>query len=348
MDVRSNLVSPWGEPRRRMAQPLTWLRQRCLWVVLGGDDREFGANSGDIEHALGGGRSIDHSRAARRALVHAEQRVGSAGIDEAQVCEIKDDDRRLAVHRARVEGASEDGHGGDVQLCQPARGEACPRCARSESLTTPPTAEHMIHPPPREVVSAHPPAQRRRESRFDPYPPGGLRPCRASRVLPVLGPADEHAGGHRCVAEHERRRLDRLDAGNWRMSKPERDGVVVRRYARFRLPAEPGSVRSARQWVQEFDGLPEQALADAQLVVSELVTNSIVHAGLGPDDPIMVLLRRDDDRLAIEVDDGDGFFGRPGQHIPARRPGGRGLTVLDALCEQWQADAGRVLASIRL
>ena len=105
---------------------------------------------------------------------------------------------------------------------------------------------------------------------------------------------------------------------------------------------------SIRRWVEEFDGLPRRVVADAQLVVSELVTNSIVHAGLAPEDSIVVLLRRDEGRLAIEVDDGDGFSGRPGQPMRARGPGGRGLIVLDALCEQWQADAGRVLASIRI
>lgn len=123
---------------------------------------------------------------------------------------------------------------------------------------------------------------------------------------------------------------------------------MVRRYARFSLPAKPGSVRSARRWVQEFDGLPQRVVADAQLVVSELITDSIVHGGLGPQDSIAVSLRRDEGRLAIQVDGGDDSSGTPGRPVPARPPGGRGLRVLDALCEHWQFDAGRVLASIRI
>lgn len=108
---------------------------------------------------------------------------------------------------------------------------------------------------------------------------------------------------------------------------------MVARYARFTLPADPLAVRDARLRVAELEGLPERVLAEAQLLLSELVTNSILHAGLKPAEAIQVVLRREDGRLAIEVDDGDGFFGRTGQSRRRRRVGGQGLKVLDAVCE---------------
>ena len=118
---------------------------------------------------------------------------------------------------------------------------------------------------------------------------------------------------------------------------------------RFTIPPDPAAVLQARRRVKEELGdLPQRVVADAELVVSELVTNSVLHAGLAPRDVIEVALRRDDERLVIEVDDRDGFFGKVGQHGPARRPGGMGLKLLDALCDYWEANAGRVVASLRI
>lgn len=108
-------------------------------------------------------------------------------------------------------------------------------------------------------------------------------------------------------------------------------------------------MREARLTVRELGDLPGDVAANAELVLSELVTNAIIHGGLWPNDLIEVLLRRDDDRLTIEVDAGDGFYG-PAERRPARprRLGGQRRKVLDTLCEWWYADAGRVSAEIRL
>ena len=81
--------------------------------------------------------------------------------------------------------------------------------------------------------------------------------------------------------------------------------------------------------------------------MSELITNSVLYAGLGPDDAIEVTLLRAEDRLEIQVDDGDGFYGSRGDLMAARRPGGMGLRLIDALCDYWHAEQGRVVASIR-
>src|SRR3712207_9407640 len=54
-----------------------------------------------------------------------------------------------------------------------------------------------------------------------------------------------------------------------------------------RLTPDPEVVATARHTLDRLaDLLPPEKLEDVRLVVSELVTNSILHAGLSPDDQI--------------------------------------------------------------
>jgi two-component sensor histidine kinase len=111
---------------------------------------------------------------------------------------------------------------------------------------------------------------------------------------------------------------------------------------RFLLAPDRRAVREARLHVRAFDTLPREAGANAELVVSELVANSVSHARMGPEELIEVTLRRETGRLVIEVADGGGFSRRPGSR------GGLGFKVLDAICECWSAESGRVSASIAI
>ena len=55
----------------------------------------------------------------------------------------------------------------------------------------------------------------------------------------------------------------------------------------LRLAPEPEVVTTARHTLDRLaDLLPPEKLEDVRLVVSELVTNSILHAGLSPNDHI--------------------------------------------------------------
>ena len=119
------------------------------------------------------------------------------------------------------------------------------------------------------------------------------------------------------------------------------------RTLRFALSPEPAAAREARRRIKALDDLPDNVAATAELVVSELITNSVLHAGLGPDDAIEVTLLRAEDHVEIHIDDGDGFSGSRGALAAPRRPGGMGLRLVDALCDSWHAEAGRVVASIR-
>jgi len=94
--------------------------------------------------------------------------------------------------------------------------------------------------------------------------------------------------------------------------------------------------------IREFGELPAQTASDAELVVSELVANALLHAHLRPEDPIDVTIERDRDHLVIAVDDHGSFSGHP------RGREGIGLRVLDALCDEWHAQSGLVRASLRV
>jgi anti-sigma regulatory factor (Ser/Thr protein kinase) len=76
-------------------------------------------------------------------------------------------------------------------------------------------------------------------------------------------------------------------------------------------------------------------LADALLAVDELVTNSVRHAGVGPDQSIGIEILVFADRLRLCVVD-PGSTGTP--HVTDRapdEPGGLGLVVVDRLSTGW-------------
>lgn len=116
---------------------------------------------------------------------------------------------------------------------------------------------------------------------------------------------------------------------------------------RFHVRAAPAAAAEARHHVAAaLGGLPDDVLRDALLVVSELVTNSLLHAGLREEDLIDVALRCDHEHVVIEVDDRDGLYGESGKHPTPGRSGGMGLRFLDAICDHWHAEAGRVIATV--
>ena len=93
----------------------------------------------------------------------------------------------------------------------------------------------------------------------------------------------------------------------------------------------------ARRWLlSQLEGnIPATTAADAALLVSELVTNSVVHANVGPRGALTLEVTTFDDRLRIAVAD-PGSHLRPSMLPPdSENPGGFGLLVVDQLCETW-------------
>ena len=110
------------------------------------------------------------------------------------------------------------------------------------------------------------------------------------------------------------------------------------------LPREATSARAARQLVAAHaTGLSESQLADACLMVSELVTNALVH-GTGA---IYIRIDASPERVMFEVGD-EGAGDVAIAPVPGAS-GGWGLRVVDELAERWGSNAGstRVWFSLR-
>lgn len=107
---------------------------------------------------------------------------------------------------------------------------------------------------------------------------------------------------------------------------------------RLEVPPSPEIVSEVRRALSELP-LPSSALEVAQLLISELVTNSIRHAGLGPDDRIRVEAEVSGSRLRVDVLDGSRQSG-PHRVSGTIRPApgaesGWGLFLVDRLATRW-------------
>jgi anti-sigma regulatory factor (Ser/Thr protein kinase) len=98
------------------------------------------------------------------------------------------------------------------------------------------------------------------------------------------------------------------------------------------------AARVARQAVREEfkDALPGRRLADVELLVSELATNSIRHAGATEADELSIQADVEPDRVRVRLSDpGAGFD----EHTPSPPrtggSGGYGLLLLDRLSDRW-------------
>ncbi|MFJ3333636.1 ATP-binding protein [Streptomyces sp. NPDC086766] len=114
------------------------------------------------------------------------------------------------------------------------------------------------------------------------------------------------------------------------------DGTVARRRFRFELAAHPGSPARARHLTRaRLTGwsVCEDTCDTAALVISELVTNAVVHTASSR---IVCELHDGDDLVRIAVRDQGCAPSEP--HPSQRGPEeehGRGLLLVDALCRAW-------------
>jgi anti-sigma regulatory factor (Ser/Thr protein kinase) len=102
------------------------------------------------------------------------------------------------------------------------------------------------------------------------------------------------------------------------------------------LARDPDSAAEARRALGELsDHLTPRRLEDARLLVSELVTNAIRHAGLADGDVIRLVVVSGDRALRIEVcDPGPGFELTEPAPDPAH-PSGWGLYLVRELSDRW-------------
>ena len=99
------------------------------------------------------------------------------------------------------------------------------------------------------------------------------------------------------------------------------------------LPPQPAAAGAARRLLVR-EGLDPDLDHTVCLLVSEVVTNSIRHAGLGEDERIVLAARLTDDWARVEVrDSGPGFDPDVRHGAP-----GYGLRMLDMLAARWGVD----------
>jgi anti-sigma regulatory factor (Ser/Thr protein kinase) len=105
------------------------------------------------------------------------------------------------------------------------------------------------------------------------------------------------------------------------------------------LPRAETSPRTARATLMDFEhGLPAERLCDAELLLSELVSNAVKYGG---DGDISVIFERDDGRFRTEViDEGDGFIAPLRDRSDLDSAGGWGLPLVQTLSDRWGAHQG--------
>jgi PAS domain S-box-containing protein len=116
-----------------------------------------------------------------------------------------------------------------------------------------------------------------------------------------------------------------------RVSEGDSPGVGPGSLA-LRLPPDPSSVGRAREQVRALlsDASRDDLTETATLLVSEVVTNALLHAGT----PIDVTARLTSEGLRVEVGDGSAHF-PVRRHYAATAGTGRGMMLLEQLVDEW-------------
>ena len=112
----------------------------------------------------------------------------------------------------------------------------------------------------------------------------------------------------------------------------------------FALPPVPTSPREARERAaRELGGWGDADARDAViLLVSELVTNAVVHARSTVTIDLAVL---DDGPVHVNVRDESTVHPTTRRHLPDR-PGGRGMHLLESLAARWGVEVSKTGKSI--
>lgn len=108
--------------------------------------------------------------------------------------------------------------------------------------------------------------------------------------------------------------------------------------ASLELPGDPTAARQARRFVTQVLrawAVHEDVVETAELCVSELVTNAVIHSGTTSS----VTLQADREYVLVLVQDhgGRGAVRRP-EELDPESVSGRGLTLVDALASAWSAE----------
>ncbi|HEY6277739.1 MAG TPA: ATP-binding protein [Streptosporangiaceae bacterium] len=104
------------------------------------------------------------------------------------------------------------------------------------------------------------------------------------------------------------------------------------------LPHTPASVAAARSQIStqlHEAGIVPPAIGDAALVVSELLSNAILHARPLPGAQVQVAWLLRDGSLEVAVSDGGSVTRPRPAHPSLTSTGGRGLAIVSCLAHSW-------------
>ncbi|MFL5863883.1 MAG: ATP-binding protein [Solirubrobacteraceae bacterium] len=104
-------------------------------------------------------------------------------------------------------------------------------------------------------------------------------------------------------------------------------------------PEAPAVARAALAEFSETHGIDADTRATVLLLVSELVTNAVVHPDVQPPDDIGMHVRMTELVIRVEItDQGSGFT--PAPRNPAQIDGGYGLYLLSQAASRWGVESG--------
>jgi anti-sigma regulatory factor (Ser/Thr protein kinase) len=109
------------------------------------------------------------------------------------------------------------------------------------------------------------------------------------------------------------------------------------------LPYRPASVAAARYRLAaelRQAGVADPAVGDASLVLTELLSNAILHASPLVGTTVRVTWALAAGWVEVAVSDGGGETEPQTQHPPPSATGGRGLAIVEHLCHSWGVHTG--------
>jgi anti-sigma regulatory factor (Ser/Thr protein kinase) len=101
-----------------------------------------------------------------------------------------------------------------------------------------------------------------------------------------------------------------------------------------KLPVGPNAPAQARKLVSEVP-LGEDARASVELIISELVTNTVRHGDSTPGGELSVELRREAERVSGRVCGRGPAFSWTDDDPELSEPGGLGLMIVDRMSDRW-------------
>jgi anti-sigma regulatory factor (Ser/Thr protein kinase) len=154
----------------------------------------------------------------------------------------------------------------------------------------------------------------------------------------VLGKLRRAAAALKEENQQLRAEVAGLRLAGWNDGNGDAPGPALGTLAEIALPAGSGAPGAARMIVRHcLSGLvTHRILDDAELLVSELVTNSVVHGELAAGETVLVSIHVAADKLRFDIDN-PGTVGVVAAATPAHphREGGFGLKLVDLLAARW-------------